>query len=318
MSNFSHLRERVIELINKAETVSATAERLGVRDLALSSPSPDDEVATYDSFLRETLSEASAHIPELPSVPHDLLVHKALQRRPPFAGRGTGYRDALIWETVKEILRTSDESVTFVTANTSDFGSSDVGIPQGLLDELTTDGVSVDQLRIVSSSGEAAAATLGHAKRLIDRFEEKLEADKSFREYLFQGLSRRADLSLVGGPLYSSGHWAMFRKIHKLHEVSYFQPIRSWLISQGRIGVEFEVEADADVDIEYEDDSYPYHFDPESDSSWSGGSLRSDTTTVTASLTGQLEFDEASEEVDAVEMSLYRLSEPALLRKTCQ
>jgi hypothetical protein len=48
-------------------------------------------------------------------VSHDAVVERALERRQPFDTAGhNGYRDALLWETVLELLR--DESRPATTA----------------------------------------------------------------------------------------------------------------------------------------------------------------------------------------------------------
>ncbi|WP_345448565.1 PIN domain-containing protein [Arthrobacter gyeryongensis] len=305
-------RQRVADLMEKAESLEAEAKRIGLASLAVALPSIDDTVAAFEKSLREKLEKASAAVYAIPTVSHETLVNKAIQRRSPFAEKGTGYRDALIWESVKEILRTSDEAVTFVTANKSDFGSSDLGIPQGLLDELTNDGIGNDRLTILATPADAAAATLEHAQSLLDQFEQKLVSDNAFRDQLVQELVEQADLALshVERFRYSSDHKARFISADMMYEIGYFQPTRSWLISQGRIGIEFE--AEADVDVEYDvDGGFPHHFDPQQDH-WEDASLeRYGSTTVTASLSGQLEFDASSDGVSAPSMSIWALSDPA-------
>ncbi len=306
-------RQRVAEMVVKAESVVTEARRLGLESLDVTIPSVDDEVASYDISLRQKLEEASVAVYAIPAVSHELLVNKAIQRKSPFAEKGTGYRDALIWETVKDILRTSDEAVTFVTANKSDFGSSDGGIPQGLLDELSNDGIGHGRLTILATPADAAAATLEHAQTLFDTFEKKLESDKGFSDRLFQELLELADLDLhfLTDNGHSADRRAKFLKAHTLYEIGYFKPFRSWLVSEDRIGIEFEAEADVDVDIEYEEDGrYPYDFDPQQHH-WEDAFLeRFGSETVTASLSGQLEFDAAAEEASSLSMSISALSDP--------
>lgn len=305
--------QRVAEMVAKAESVVTAAKRLGLESLAVAVPSVEDEVASYEISLRQKLEEASVAVYAIPTVSHEFLVNKAIQRKSPFADKGTGYRDALIWETVKEILRTSDEMVALVTNNKSDFGSSDGSIPQGLLDELTGDGIGHSRLMILASPADAAAATLEHAQSLLDLFEQKLESDKVFSGRLFQELVEVADLDLryVERHGYSSDHKARFITADMMDEIGYFKTTRSWLVSKGRIGIEFEAEADVHANIEYEDgDRYPYHFDPQQHH-WEAALLeRYGSATVTASLSGQLEFDAAGAEVSSASMSIWALSDP--------
>jgi len=306
-------RQKVEEMVAKAESVVTAAKRLGLTSLTVAIPSVDDEVASYEILLRQKLEEASVAVYAIPNVSHELLVNKAIQRKSPFADRGTGYRDALIWETVKEILRTSDEAVIFVTANKSDFGGTDGGIPQGLLDELTDAGIGHDRLMILASPADAAAETLEHAQSLLELFEQKLASDKNYSDRFFQELVEGADLDLhfLNDNGHSSDRRAKFLKAHTLYEIGYFKPFRSWLVSQGRIGIEFEAEADVDVDIEYKEDvRLPHDFDPQREH-WHDAFLeRFGSETVTASLSGQLEFDATAEEASSLSMSISALSDP--------
>lgn len=128
----------------------------------------------------------------------------------------------------------------------------------------------------------------------------------------FQELVEEADFDLryVERHGYSSDHKARFITADMMDEIGYFKTTRSWLVSKGRIGIEFEAEADVHVDIEYEDgDRYPYHFDP-LQHHWEDTLLeRYPLATVTASLSGQLKFDAAAAEVSSASMSIWALSD---------
>lgn len=300
------------ELAQKARGISKDARLLGLS--VDSSVVPSDATEKYEEELRSTLAEHSISIRNFPPVSHEYLVRKAIERRAPFNEKGTGYRDALIWETVKELLRTTSGSVVFVTNNSSDFGSSerDENIKQELVDELVNDGIEPTRLRVVKTSSGAAAVTLDRAQRLLEGFKERLESDDAFKDRLYEELTQHADLTLPGGSFRSFGGTGRFLRAHTLNHVSYFGAIRSWPVSETRIGLEFETEADVDVDIEYEDEEgYPYLFDPERDR-WPSLFLNTGTVTVTASLAGQLEFDETTNTLSSVELWIYALSEPDL------
>ena len=306
-------RERVGEAVAKAESSVLLAKRIGLKGLTVTMPSIDDEVAAYEDRLRQKLKDAYVQICAIPDVSHTILIEKAVHRRAPFTDKGTGYRDALIWESVKEVLLTGDGGAVFVTANKSDFGSSPNSIPQDLLKELTREGIAPSQLVILASSAEAAQTTLEQAQVLTELFEAKVSANTVFTERLFRDIVEGADLGLERlehGR--SSEHKVKFLKIHDVYEISHFNAFRSWLISQGRIGVEFEAEAEMDVELEYEEAFYPsYYFDPNRDP-WPGSITQYATKTVTGLLGGQLEFDEATERFSAVSTSLWELSLPDL------
>jgi hypothetical protein len=306
-------RERVSEVVAKAESTVQAAKRVGLNSLAVTMPSIDDEVAAYEGHLRQKLKDAFVEICAIPDVSHKTLVEKAIQRRAPFADRGAGYRDALIWESVKEVLRIGDGSVVFVTANKSDFGSSPNSIPQDLLDELTREDIAHSQLMILATTADAAETTLEHPQRITEQFEAKVDTDKVFSEHLFREIVEGADLGIENvGRIRSSDHNVKFLQVQDVYDISHFNAFRSWLISHGRIGVEFEAEADMDVDLEYEEASYPsYYFDPNRDP-WPSSTTQFATKTVTGRLGGQLEFDEATERFSALSTSLWDLSTPDL------
>ena len=88
-------------------------------------------VAGHEEYLRERLALAGT-IVALPSVDHEILVRRASTRRRPFNEHGSGYRDALIWESTCELAQSSP--LILLTQNSRDFGKA----PE-LHDDLRTD-----------------------------------------------------------------------------------------------------------------------------------------------------------------------------------
>ena len=78
-----------------------------------------------DSFQR-TIARTKAKILEYPKTSHEEIVKFAILRKKPFAENGSGYRDALIWESVKSQVLLSDETVVFISNNTHDFCLKDL------------------------------------------------------------------------------------------------------------------------------------------------------------------------------------------------
>ncbi|NHP17367.1 DUF4935 domain-containing protein [Rhodococcus sp. IC4_135] len=74
--------------------------RLGLSD-ALMPVAPFD----YLAFIEELLEEKVIGFEKLPvpTVCHDELIHRAVNRIPPFDAKGSGYRDSLLWENVKKL-----------------------------------------------------------------------------------------------------------------------------------------------------------------------------------------------------------------------
>jgi len=83
----------------------------------------DQEVSDYKQYLLKRLSDAGGRTIPYPKTPHDKIVQRALQRRKPFKHKGSGYRDFLVWESVRAQAFGGHEHIAFATANTSDFAS---------------------------------------------------------------------------------------------------------------------------------------------------------------------------------------------------
>jgi PIN domain len=80
-------------------------------------------IAKYEQDLKDTLLQAGTIIRSYPATSHEQLVTKCLSRKRPFSEDGKeGYRDALIWESILEILvESAPEKVAFITNNSNDF-----------------------------------------------------------------------------------------------------------------------------------------------------------------------------------------------------
>jgi hypothetical protein len=82
----------------------------------------------WEALCREALMQF-ATVADMPNVPHEELVRRDLRRQAPFKDNGAGYRDALIWETVRDVTLAGRKTV-LLTANHRDFG---VGSPDSSL-----------------------------------------------------------------------------------------------------------------------------------------------------------------------------------------
>lgn len=121
----------VDEVVNKfKEQLVEATQKMGAlgRDLAKMLPdfdgSGDVDVETsvdeYRSWLKAHLEASGVRIEPYPSVSHREVVAQDLAGKKPFR-QGRGYRDFLIWESVRT-LANQLSSVVFVTDNSKDFG----------------------------------------------------------------------------------------------------------------------------------------------------------------------------------------------------
>jgi hypothetical protein len=118
----------------------------------LSLPVTDDKVqstiATYEQTLKDTLLRTGATIRSYPTTSHEQLVAKCLARKRPFSeDRQKGYRDALIWESILEIL--VEDEVAFITNNSNDFFEKDkLVLHPHLLEDLLRDNIDANQITV--------------------------------------------------------------------------------------------------------------------------------------------------------------------------
>lgn len=137
-------REQAEQLATRITALSNDARRLGLAPCAGKTPDIDSEVARYRSYL---LKELGAELIDLPSIPHGELLDRALQRRKPFNNQGAGYRDALIWQNVLDLLKSSKEEVCFVTGNRRDFWD-DKGLHLDLGADMLAQTIPTQRLRL--------------------------------------------------------------------------------------------------------------------------------------------------------------------------
>lgn len=90
---------------------------------------PPSEPVNYLDYMAELLDEKvlGFEILPVPEVGHADLIERAVHRRPPFDAKGSGYRDALIWASVVELVADGHEVVLASLDN--DFAG-----PEGQLD----------------------------------------------------------------------------------------------------------------------------------------------------------------------------------------
>jgi PIN domain len=145
--------QNVRQLRSEAERFSSKFERLFEQRLTMPLEYIDKIASFYRSTLQSRIWNFPAEVAPYPVTPHADLVGRAARRKRPFNESGSGYRDALIWDTVLEMLRHDDEPIWFVSRNSRDFG-----VPPHLHDELLTDvtalGRSKDCIRLFGSIEE--------------------------------------------------------------------------------------------------------------------------------------------------------------------
>ena len=104
-------------------------------------------VSEYQGFLSRLFHSPNTLL-DFPKTSHESLTMKGIQRRKPFKDNGSGYRDALIWENIKELLQKGDQ-VYFVTKNSKDFFEEE-NLHSDLLKELDENKIDRAKFSIFS------------------------------------------------------------------------------------------------------------------------------------------------------------------------
>jgi len=130
------------EALSERVEARAKAQRQ-LRGILLQSPDTEpfvldehEALHTYEAHLKARLVEAGAKFLPYPTDPHKEVVKRALLRGKPFDVQGRGYRDYLIWASLRsEVYYAPEETVVLVTANTRDFCDGDA-LAKSLQDDL--------------------------------------------------------------------------------------------------------------------------------------------------------------------------------------
>lgn len=100
------------------------------------------------------LKELGFYVLPYPQTGHQKIVDKELQGRKPFSSSKKGYRDSLIWETVKEQLIPvkdlwGETQVLFLSDNTQDFADKNKSLHPELVEEFTKDGFTDNTVELI-------------------------------------------------------------------------------------------------------------------------------------------------------------------------
>lgn len=144
-------------------------EFVGPDDLALARDN-------YADFIVERLGK-KCRVVGYPNVSHEKLVDRAVSKRKPFKESGSGYRDALIWESVLEVLAWEDApNVIFVTQNRKDFLAEE-GLAQDLLNDLVERNVNPNRIETFLGVDDLTKERILPHLDQLDELKAQIEAD---------------------------------------------------------------------------------------------------------------------------------------------
>lgn len=168
------------ELENSRTELGKLSRLLHAAPQPLPTVDVDAKVLKYERHLRDRLTKSfRAVLPGFPTVSHQEIVRRDLNRRKPFHKSGTGYRDTLIWHSILGRIRSVKDEFVFITDNTRDFWNE---AGQDLHDELRWDlahlGGIVGPFRMFRNLGSFNAAIVKPKLEKIGELRTQLQKDE--------------------------------------------------------------------------------------------------------------------------------------------
>lgn len=153
-------------------------------------PTADDAHDTYAQWLREHLKQRKIEVAPLPGIDLSELVDQAVAERRPFQAGSKGFRDAVIWRTVRELAK--DDEVVLVSENWRDFAESEKRQDQlhrHLQEDLREADLATDRVTLVASLEEFIDRYVPREEQHLLMARQLLEEDKDWAGRLYERLT---------------------------------------------------------------------------------------------------------------------------------
>lgn len=298
-------KEFLTEKIDEQKKLNSDITRLLKKEIENIPINIDQATEGYEKFLTDKLKEVDAKILPYPKVEHKEVVKRILERHRPFKKGDAGYRDFLIWQTIKKLETWGTEEIVFITNNTRDFGEG------GYLSDEFTDkttgnknfkiSVAVSKFNdeyILPRLKKLDELKLQLVKGAVNNFDFKHWLDNEFSEFISEVDFEEV---LAGFP-YGVGRV-------KAAEILFFDDykIRDVIqLNSGEILVHFSVKCkiNAHIDISWDDyikhqEVREYYSEGKEEFSFSSG-----MTSGKIKVEGYLILDKQNEEVKEFEITL--------------
>lgn len=180
-------REKTRECKLKIDRGISNFKRLTGKDVE-DNPISDEfilkESEKYARSFKKQLQELGIKIIPYPSISHQELVKRDLARKKPFQETGKGYRDALIWESVKSICEKSlslfeNPKIIFVNKNHKDFCEEGLLHPD-LKEDLVNNGINEDYVRVIEDIDIFIKEYIKPKQKILKNIQEELNANKQY------------------------------------------------------------------------------------------------------------------------------------------
>ena len=162
----------------------------------------EDQLQKFREQYEGELQAKNIKILPYPNVDHKSIVAKELDKKKPFKDSQKGYRDSLIWETVKsELIPAKDLfdecQILLLTRNIKDFADAS-GLHKDLKDELLELGYSDNVIELVTDCEKFFKDVIQPEFEELDKIKEALNAKGSYNRISVQDdIAQLFDMQLV-------------------------------------------------------------------------------------------------------------------------
>ena len=224
----------------------------------------DEYINKYEKYFVERLESIEFKLYPYPDVTHEKIVQKAIAKTKPFKSNGTGYCDALIWETVLEVLNNeSDCEVIFVTNNTQDFFDGEQ-LSQELKNDLIGNNILPNRVKAFVSLkdvvDELLLPHLGTMETLIEQINGNAIPGVDVHEWIDENMFNVIDHEDAGFVIAGVNKDECKTEVSEIYEVSSVKAVDAKILSETEIYILINTEFGMSVNVcanygQYEDSS---------------------------------------------------------------
>jgi hypothetical protein len=270
----------------------------------------DEQVKAHRLHIVNWVEKVGGRIIDYPAVTHREIASLDLAQTKPFGGAKGGYRDALIWFSLVELLKTESGRIVFVTNNTRDFVDLDrregIQLHPDLVDDLKRREYSGQEVECLQSLDELNAKYIIPSLQELDEIALQLQEARYPHLELAKVLSDRfdnliseLDVELEPGAIgYTDDVWY----VGFLGSTGYFyvESVSVKRLSDRELLIEAEIEAECEFELQA--DSHSEIGWELNDDRYDRGSTVTGTITKTISCGLQLTFDSAEHDVTSIKI----------------
>lgn len=162
-----HVRAGLAEAISTVHSKADELAQYTGRSFEFKLPNAEEELKRWQSWFVERLRRWGFSILPYPSTPHSEVLARDFARKKPFDGKGKGYRDALIWESILELARSNSEEIVLVSKNAGDFGK-DGALHPDLVADVVANTWPASRIRLAHGIRAAVDAYLQQSLPPVD------------------------------------------------------------------------------------------------------------------------------------------------------